>query len=458
MHSLLNPTISKLKEKINHALIIDKENGIYQCNRGIFTDEALFELEMKAIFEGNWIYLAHESQIANSGDYYTLTIGRQPVMITRDKDMQLHAMINSCSHRGAMLASRKAGNKSTFTCPFHGWTFNNAGNLLKAKDEKTGAYPPCFKRDGSHDLKQLPRFESYRGFLFGSLSDEVQPLEEYLGETQQILDLIVDQAESGLEVLRGSSSYTFDGNWKLQMENGADGYHVSVVHWNYVSTMAHRDAASGIQTMDANCWSSKNDGGAYGFKNGHLLLWTRVLNPESRPIYRHFTRLNDAFGAHRADLMVNQTRNLCLYPNLYIMDQLSSQLRVVRPIAVNKTEVTVFCFAPKGENADERALRIRQYEDFFNVSGMGTPDDLEEFRACQLGFNAGNMPWSDLSRGATRWLEGQADDNAKALGIVPDMTGPRPEDEALYLSQHHHWQNILLRQLERQQRNDEVAQ
>ncbi|WP_268647822.1 Rieske 2Fe-2S domain-containing protein, partial [Escherichia coli] len=153
------------------------------------------------------------------------------------------AMINSCSHRGAMLASRKAGNKSTFTCPFHGWTFNNAGNLLKAKDEKTGAYPPCFKRDGSHDLKQLPRFESYRGFLFGSLSDEVQPLEEYLGETRQILDLIVDQAESGLEVLRGSSSYTFDGNWKLQMENGADGYHVSVVHWNYVSTMAHRDAA-----------------------------------------------------------------------------------------------------------------------------------------------------------------------------------------------------------------------
>ncbi|CAI0723686.1 2-halobenzoate 1,2-dioxygenase large subunit [Serratia entomophila] len=112
MNSLVNNASAELKKKINNALIIDKENGIYQCNRGIFTDEALFELEMKAIFEGNWVYLAHESQIAAPGDYYTLTLGRQPVIITRDKDMGLHAMINSCSHRGAMLASRKSGNKA----------------------------------------------------------------------------------------------------------------------------------------------------------------------------------------------------------------------------------------------------------------------------------------------------------------------------------------------------------
>ncbi len=98
--------------------------------------------------------------------------------------------------------------------------------------------------------------------------------------------------------------------------------------------------------------------------------------------------------------MVNETRNLCLYPNVYLMDQFSTQIRVVRPIAVDKSEVTIFCFAPKGESAKDRALRIRQYKDFFNVSGMGTPDDLEEFRACQQGYNAGNLPWSDLSRGA----------------------------------------------------------
>lgn len=452
MNSSSATLFSTLEEKINNALVIDKEKGIYQCNRAIFTDESLFELEMKAIFEGNWIYLAHESQIAEPGDYYTLTMGRQPIIITRDKDGQLHGMINSCSHRGAMLASRKSGNKTSFTCPFHGWTFNNSGNLLKAKDEKTGAYPPCFKQAGSHDLKHLPHFASYRGFLFGSLSADVLPLEEYLGDTRQVIDLIVDQAPDGLEVLKGASTYTYDGNWKLQMENGADGYHVSVVHWNYASTMSRRNYdANCTPTVDANGWS-KSIGGVYGFKQGHMLLWTRALNPQVRPVFKHLTRLSQRFGATRADLMVNETRNLCLYPNVYLMDQFSTQIRVVRPLAVNKTEVTIFCFAPKGECAEDRALRIRQYEDFFNVSGMGTPDDLEEFRACQQGYNASNLPWSDMSRGATRWLEGP-DDNAQAMDIHPLLSGPRSEDEALYISHHHHWQQILLRSLQ----NSEVT-
>ncbi|WP_416414288.1 Rieske 2Fe-2S domain-containing protein [Pantoea sp. App145] len=435
-----------LKDKINNALIIDKEAGHYKCHRSIFTDPELFELEMKHIFEGGWVFLAHESQLENPGDYYTLTIGRQPVMLTRDKNGQLQALINSCSHRGAMLATRKTGNKSSFTCPFHGWTFSNDGRLLKAKDEKTGGYPPCFKQDGSHDLKSLPRFASYKGFLFGSLEATVPDLEEWLGDTRRVIDLIADPAEQGLEVIAGTSSYTYEGNWKLQMENGADGYHVSVVHWNYASTMSRRNyEANATHTVDANGWS-KSTGGVYGFKNGHMLLWTRALNPEVRPIYKQKERLTAEFGEQQADLMVNETRNLCLYPNLYLMDQFSTQLRVVRPISVDKTEVTIFCFAPKGEDAADRALRIRQYEDFFNVSGMGTPDDLEEFRACQTGYNAANFPWSDMSRGAMRWHEG-ADDNAGQMGIQPLLTGNSAEDEALYITHHHHWQTTLLNAL-----------
>ena len=84
--------------------------------------------------------------------------------------------------------------------------------------------------------------------------------------------------------------------------------------------------------------------------------------------------------------MMQRSRNLCLYPNVYLMDQFSSQIRTYRPIAVDKTEVTIYCIAPKGESAEARARRIRQYEDFFNASGMATPDDLEEFRACQMSY------------------------------------------------------------------------
>ena len=431
-----------LIERIGSAVIEDKASGVYRCRRDIFTDKALFDLEMKHIFEGNWVFLAHESQIPEPNDYFTTWIGRQPIVVTRDKGGELHAMINACAHRGAMLCRRKHGNKGSFTCPFHGWTFNNAGKLLKVKDGKTGDYPASFNTEGSHDLKRLPAFANYRGFLFGSLSGEVSSLEEHLGGARAVIDQIVDQAPDGIEVLRGNSSYVYDGNWKLQMENGADGYHVSSVHWNYAATMGHRNyEADGTRTVDANGWS-KSLGGVYAFENGHILLWTKLLNPEVRPIFAHRAELEQRLGEERADYLLNQTRNLGLYPNVYLMDQFSTQIRVIRPISVNQTEVTIYCFAPVGENATERALRIRQYEDFFNVSGMGTPDDLEEFRACQTGYAGADTLWNDLSRGATHWVEGP-DDNARAVGLQPLLSGERSEDEGLFVRQHEYWAEAL---------------
>lgn len=430
-----------LIERIDSAVVEDKERGVYRCRRDIFTDEALYELEMKHIFEGNWVYLAHESQIPEVNDYFTTWIGRQPIVITRDKTGELNAMINACAHRGAMLCRRKHGNKGSFTCPFHGWTFSNAGKLLKVKDGKTGDYPASFNTEGSHDLKRLPAFASYRGFLFGSLNGDVVSLEEHLGEARKVIDQIVDQAPNGLEVLRGSSSYVFTGNWKLQMENGCDGYHVSSVHWNYAATMGRRNYdAEGTRTVDANGWS-KSVGGVYGFENGHILLWTNTLNPEVRPVYNHREELEQRLGKERAGFIVGQTRNLGVYPNVYLMDQFSTQIRVVRPLGADKTEVTIYCFAPKGESAEDRALRIRQYEDFFNVSGMGTPDDLEEFRACQVGY-AGSDLWNDLSRGASRWIEGP-DANATALGLKPLLSGERSEDEGLFVRQHEYWAEAM---------------
>jgi benzoate/toluate 1,2-dioxygenase alpha subunit len=147
----------------------------------------------------------------------------------------LNAFINACSHRGAMLCRFKRGNKVVYTCPFHGWTFDNSGKLLKVKDPDGAGYPDRFNKD-SHDLTKVARFESYRGFLFGSLNPDVPPLAAHLGETTKIIDLLVDQSPEGLEVLRGASTYVYDGNWKLQSENGADGYHVSAVHWNVATT------------------------------------------------------------------------------------------------------------------------------------------------------------------------------------------------------------------------------
>lgn len=432
-------------KNLDDFLIEDKEKGDYRLHRSAFTDEALFDLEMKHIFEGNWVYLAHESQMAANNDYYTTHIGRQPIFIARNRQGQLNAFINACSHRGAMLCRHKRGNKATYTCPFHGWTFNNGGKLLKVKDPEGAGYPEGFNQDGSHDLTKVARFENYRGFLFGSLKADVLPLAEFLGEAAKIIDMIVDQSADGLEVLRGASTYTFDGNWKLQAENGADGYHVSSVHWNYAATTSRRKEQSEvredkIRAMDAGKWG-KQGGGFYAFDHGHVLLWTKWANPEDRPNFARRDEFAEKFGAATADWMVQRSRNLCLYPNVYLMDQFGSQIRLLRPISANKTEVTIYCIAPKGEDDDARARRIRQYEDFFNVSGMATPDDLEEFRACQQGYAAG-QGWNDMSRGATQWIDG-ADEAAEQIGLKPVLSGVKTEDEGLYTVQHGYWLDVM---------------
>lgn len=447
---------SQLKiSKLEAMLEEDPAKQVYRIDRAAFTDQELFELEMKYIFEGNWIFMAHESQIPNPNDYYTLYVGRQPVIITRDKNGQLHAMANTCTHRGATLARHKKGNKSSFTCPFHGWTFNNAGKLLKVKDQNPDAgYPECFNKEGSHDLVKLGAFESYRGFLFGSLNPDVVPLVEHLGEATKIIDMIVDQAPDGIEVLRGSGAYTFDANWKLQAENGADGYHVTATHWNYAATQGRRTTDGKVDTikaMSAGGWA-RQGGGSYSFKNGHMLLWTNWANPEDRPLWGKRGEWIEKFGEARADWMLKKSRNLCLYPNVYLMDQFSSQIRVLRPLSVDKTEAVIYCIAPKGEAPEARQRRLRQYEDFFNATGMATPDDLEEFRSCQHGFNARIVKWNDMTRGATHWVQGP-DESADLIGLKPELSGVKTEDEGLYVMQHQYWVEVMKKAILAEQEN-----
>ena len=435
------------REILSRALENRPEEGVVRVNREIFTDQEIFDLEMKYIFEGNWIFLAHESQIPNVGDYFTTNIGRQPVVITRGKDGELNCLINACSHRGAMLCRKKVDNRTTLTCPFHGWTFSNDGTLLKVKDEKDGGYPEQFNTDGSHNLRRVPKFESYRGFLFGSLNDDVVSLEEHLGDARVIIDMLVDQSPEGLEVLKGTSTYTFDGNWKLQAENGADGYHVSSTHWNYAATTSRRstgESKNETKAMDAGKWGEQG-GGYFSFPNGHLVLWTDWANPEDRPMYDRLDQLMELHGENRANFMVGASRNLCLYPNVYIMDQFSTQIRRLEPISVDKTEVSIWCIAPKGESDKSRATRIRQYEDFFNATGMATPDDLEEFRSCQKTYQASSFPWNDMTRGLHQQVEG-LNEKASQLGLTSVLSsGAKTEDEGLYPIQHSYWENVMER-------------
>ncbi|MNV36657.1 Anthranilate 1,2-dioxygenase large subunit [compost metagenome] len=172
-------------------------------------------------------------------------------------------------------------------------------------------------------------------------------------------------------------------------------------------------------------------------------------NPAVRPGYAAIMpRLVEEHGQDKAEWMMHRLRNLNIYPSMFFLDQISSQLRIIRPLAWNKTEINSFCLGVKGESDADRENRIRQFEDFFNVSGLGTPDDLVEFREAQRGFQARLERWSDISRGSGKWVEGPTR-NSETIGIAPALTGTEFTHEGLYVNQHGNWQRFLLEGLAR---------
>ncbi|MDB4476432.1 MAG: Rieske 2Fe-2S domain-containing protein [Halieaceae bacterium] len=445
-----------MTEKIDFSSYIDErpDEGIYRVDRSIFTDPALFELEMKYIFEKTWVFLCHESQIANPNDYITTYIGRQPVIVNRDERGAINAYINACAHRGALVENCGRGNKKMFMCPFHGWCYKASGELAHFGDSEQAGYSDNF--DGTElGLVNIGRIDSYGGFVFGSLSADVPELTEHLAASTKLIDMLTDQSDEGIEVLPGVQTYTFDGNWKLQAENGVDGYHVETIHANYVKTVRRRQqllrGEDPVNAADVG-GIGQTIGGFYDLDNGHVLLWSEFPNPQSRPLYWRHEDLCERYGELRAKWMDGYLRNLLLYPNVFLMDQMSTQIRVFRPIAVNKTEVTTYCFAPRGEPAESRTTRIRQYEDFFNASGMATPDDLAAFNQSQQGFEGKGAKWSDMSRGAAHYISG-ADEYAKELGLNPVGSGSQLEDEGIMVAQHRRWLQLM----EKGQREEEES-
>lgn len=423
------------------------DSSRFTVSRDLFTDTGVFERELKNIFEGGWVYLAHESQLPGTNDYLTTRIGRKSVLLTRAGDGAIHAFINACTHRGAALSREESGNTRSFVCPYHGWTFNIEGRNVLVKGYQAGAYGAAFDAE-DHDLLPLPRVANHRGFIFGSLTADVPPIEQHLAGAAPFIDMLVDQSPDGIEVIGGNATFRYRGNWKLQLENGVDVYHFTTVHQNYIHVLRKRGidepADSGSSRLrsgfDPRGWAEQV--GWYDLGRGHTMIWLRAIAPESRPLWEQRAAIAARLGPVKAEWMVDRQRNLALFPNVQLMDQNSTQIRVIHPIAPDLTEVKSYCFGPRGESAEAREQRIRQYEDFFNASGLATPDDLAVFESVQVGCTATPSVRHGFDRGMRRPRQG-SDDESRRLGFEPCASGEDPQDELLYHGMYRQWVRMM---------------
>ena len=203
-----------------------------RVHRRCYTDPEIFEQEMRNIFERIWVYCGHESQVPNVGDYHAVTIGRQPMLMVRNRDKSIHVLYNRCPHRGVQVCGNQKGNTGdAFVCSYHAWSFNLDGRIraIPLKQGYDGTRMSTDNPDCS--MKAAARFDSYRGFVFASLVEEGPTLLEFLGDAKVAFDDMCDRSPVGeVEVVPICHRVIQHSNWKFFMENQLDALHPSVTH------------------------------------------------------------------------------------------------------------------------------------------------------------------------------------------------------------------------------------
>ena len=390
--------------EIKDLVIDDREKGIFRVHRSSMTSDELFRQERELIFSKCWIYLGHESEVENPGDYRRRTVAGRPLFFTRGRDGQVRVFLNTCPHRGALICRRDEGNAEVLQCFYHAWTFNTHGELIGVPGED--AYGPYFDRS-ELGLKQPPRVESYRGFVFVSFNAYIEDLVTYLAGAREYLDLIVDQAEEGMRVVSGSNKYIMKANWKLLGENSLDGYHLVPTHQTYLDYIASLGTDDSGETM-----ATRPPGRGRALGNGHsvtetgarigrpIARWHPLFGEEAKePLARVRQRLVEKYGEEWTYRMADNTRNLLIYPNLIINDVMAITIRYYEPLAPDSMEVTAWHLVPREESDTVLATRLDSFLTFFGPGGFATPDDVEALESCQTGFRATECEWSDMSRG-----------------------------------------------------------
>jgi benzoate/toluate 1,2-dioxygenase subunit alpha len=387
-------------------LIVETPDDFRVSGR-VYTDAELFRLEMKNVFGRCWIYLGHESEIPAPGAFKTAYLGLTPVILSRAEDGRIHAMLNRCRHRGSVICRSHTGNAKRFQCPYHGWVYGLDGTLQGIAKHK-GGYPDDFDK-ASYGLMAVPRVASYRGLVFANLDPAAHELLDYLGEARHLLDIHLDRAPSGeIELVHGAHRTEYRGNWKLQVENSTDGYHGDVVHESFFKLVAEFGNKGGqhgayVQGSVEDIFKHRMTGRTMGFDNGHG-MWESPLTPDGVEAMRagphrgYIEWMEGKYGSQRTHEMLN-SMNLVIFPSLAV---LHGQLRVMRPIAVDRTEVAIHFFKLKGASEAYNDFRFASHQRFFGPASFGSPDDVEIFAINQTGLQAEEVDWVLLSRGMAR--------------------------------------------------------
>jgi len=382
-----------------------------QVHRDLYIDEGLFALERDHFFANTWNYVGHDSQVPNPGDYLRAEIAGQPLIVVRHQDHSVRVLMNRCAHKGSRLVSAPCGNTGRhFRCPYHAWTFRTDGSLLSMPLKEGYEGTSLHDSDSAKGLVTVKNVRLHRGFIFVKLNDVGAGFEEYFGDSLSSIDNMADRSPEGrLEIAGGCLRFMHQCNWKMFVENLNDTMHPMIVHESSAGTAkrmwidqpadAPKPMAIEQFTPFMSDYKFFEDMGVRVFDNGHSFSGVHFsIHSKYSAIPAYDQAMKAAHGEARTAQILGLARhNTVYYPNLTIKGAIQA-IRVVRPIAVDKTLIESWTFRLAGappELLQRTTMYNRLINSPFSVVGH---DDLQAYRGIQIGLHASGNDWVSLHR------------------------------------------------------------
>jgi anthranilate 1,2-dioxygenase large subunit len=324
----------------------------------LYHDADVYRREQERIFQGPvWNYLGLDAEIPNPGDFRTTYVGDTPVVFNRDETGRVRAFVNRCAHRGALVRREASGNAREHTCLYHQWCYGLDGRLTAIPFRRgirgKGGMGPDFEM-GAHGLRRL-RVGSVNGAIFGTLSEDAEPLESYLGAP--ILAQLRRLLDRPVKVL-GYNRQRVKANWKLYAENTRDNYHASLLHEFLVTFGLDRSTQVGGVTMDS--------------RHRHNITWAEADSDDeeaARQAYAgarvrsNYLTLKEpdlvTFRRERADPL-NLAVTSVFPSSVFVQISNSLAIRQIRPRGLDEVEVFQTMFGYADDPPDMVHHRLRQ--------------------------------------------------------------------------------------------------
>lgn len=376
-----------------------------------WADDGLLEVEMQQIFAKCWQFLAHESEIPDRGDYVLRRMGRDQVIVTRDENGDVRALLNTCRHRGVPLCRADSGNTSHFRCSYHGWTYANTGDLRGVTYQRD-----VYGTDGI-DKRQLSLFTPAKvdaafGMIFATWDPEAPELADYLGDITWYLQAVFDKYAEGLEVVGTPVRNVVKANWKTEGENlSGDGYHTTVTHASAFELGLFATEKDLVKLSDE--VTPKFTGRTVTTPQGHTMRVQRLpLVLEGNHYFGYpkemWQTFDERLDPSQQELMsAMSVGHGSIFPNMSFIENFKTNVdgpdlhaRYVRitvryPIDATTSEQLWFYLCPKGADPEWARLSRLAYMRTNGPSGLFEIDDTENFvgiSEASVGDVSGRLP------------------------------------------------------------------